>query len=364
MNSIKSGEPSVTILLGAGASKDAGLLLSADLTDELQKDARNSGEADLLRALGLILGALAFKRGVDGDKIDSRVDIETVLRVASQLADRAKHPITSFVASWHASLERLAPNGNSVVFERLVNRARQLLKDALKVPEDPSKVLYLGQLIRLETFGTAKRYPQVFTLNYDRCLEMGLKYENVPFTTGFLDGRWDRSQLERDDCLRVYKLHGSFGWVRHPETGVIYDVEASLDRADIDIASYDVEDELVFGTENKLQARQPFLWMVYRFSEAVHAAKYIVCIGYGFADAYINQILAQAMAEDPAKRLIAVGPDLTEALLEQADGLQFSPNRTSIIPEKAKPALTDTDSIRKAIQKFEKTLKDEAPFGA
>lgn len=144
---------------------------------------------------------------------------------------------------------------------------------------------------------------------------------------------------------------------------MIYDAEAALDRSDIDIASYDVEDELVFGTENKLQAKQPFLWMVYRFSEAAHAAKYIVCIGYGFGDAYINQILGQAMAEDPAKRLIAVGPELDEALLEQAEGLQYSPNRTSIIREKAKPALTDTDSIRKAIQNFEKTLRDETPFG-
>src|SRR5690606_31694133 len=136
-------EPIVTILLGAGASKDADLALSADLTDALLDDARSNGEPELLRALGLILGALAFKRGVDGDKIDSRVDIETVLRVSSQLADRAKHPLTPFVASWHASLERLAPNGNSVVFERLVNRARQLLKEQLQVPEDPAKVLYL-----------------------------------------------------------------------------------------------------------------------------------------------------------------------------------------------------------------------------
>jgi len=256
----------------------------------------------------------------------------------------------------------LAPGGNANVFDRLVNRARNLLKDALKVPEDPAKVSYLGHIVRLEPYRGSKRYPQVFTLNYDRCLETGLRYERVPFTTGFLDGRWDRAQFDQSDHLRVYKLHGSFGWVRHPETRVIYDVEAALDRTDIDIASYDVEDELVFGTENKLQARQPFLWMVYRFSEAVQSAKYIVCIGYGFADAYINQIIAQAMAEDPAKRLIAVGPDLNEQVLERAEDLQFTPNRTSIVPEKAKVALTDTDNIRKAINEFEKTLKEELPF--
>jgi hypothetical protein len=356
-------EPAVTILLGAGASKDAGLKLSAELTDELQTNVVKNKDEDLRRALGLILGAIAFRRSIEGLNVGEKTDIEIVFRIAQQLATRNTHPLASFVASWHSTLEQIAPSGNGIAFQRLMSRAREILVDALREPDDPSLLRYLANLSRLVVPSQpVNNYPQVFTLNYDRCLERGLTYERIGFTTGFRDGRWEQSEFARRDCVRIYKLHGSFGWIRHPETTILYDRDQALTRADIDIASYDTEDELVFGTDNKLRAVQPFLWMAYRFSEAVAECRYIVVVGYGFGDSYINQILSQGMAGDPSKRLIAVGPGLTEGLLEKAEGLQYLPERFRLIPETARTALLDKDSVLRMIREFDSEMRTESPF--
>jgi len=356
-------EPAITILLGAGASKDAGLKLSAELTDELHSNVLQNKDEDLRRALGLILGAIAFRRSIEGTDRHAPTDIETVLRLAQQLAVRETHPLSGFVASWHSALEQIAPLGNGITFQRLIGRARDILRDALKEPEDHARLSYLANVRRLVVPSDPQdNYPEVFTLNYDRCLELGLTYERTDFTTGFSEGRWDQTQFLKSSCVRIYKLHGSFGWVRHPENTILYDRDLALARTDIDIASYDTEDELIFGTDNKLRAVQPFLWMAYRLSEAVARSKFIVVIGYGFGDSYINQILSQGMATDPAKRLIAVGPRLSESDLERAEGLQYLPERFHLIVEPARQALMDNDTVRKKIVELSRASEEERPF--
>jgi len=316
--------------------------------------------------LGFILGGIAFRRGTDGLRINHTPDIETVLRVAQQLEERDRHPLASYVASWHSALERLSPGGNGVIFRRLMERARSILKDKLKVPDDPVRHKYLADVWKLGRPLGCAAPPTVFTLNYDLCLESALDYENKQYTTGFNDGLWTPSEFAASDRLRVYKLHGSFGWVRHPQNGFIYDRDRALQRSDIDILSADTPDELIFGTENKLKALQPFLWMVYRFYEAAIAARYIIAIGYGFNDEYINQIIGQGMASDPTKRLIVVGPGLDQSKIESAPGMSMFiyPSRTVFLSEGAKRALNELDTIVKKLTDLEAATQTTDPFGS
>ena len=90
-------------------------------------------------------------------------------------------------------------------------------------------------------------------------------------------------------------MHGSFGWIRDPESFLLYDKNEAIGRDDIHFYGDDAPDELIFGTDNKLRAQQPFLWMAHRFYDCVYSARYVVTIGYGFGDDYINQIIQQGM---------------------------------------------------------------------
>ncbi len=358
----------VVALLGAGATIDAGLLSSIDLTGALIDAIEADHEPDLQRALGLILGGIALQRGIDGAlrAIPLQPDVETVLRVAQQLELRATHPLASYVSSWSSALERLAPAGDGTVFRRLNERAREVMKERLGTPHDPARVKYLAGLCRLGFFwsdGTGRGpYPRIFTLNYDLCLETALVYEKVQFTTGFRDGLWNSGCFQQTDRVRIYKLHGSFGWVRDPQTLLLYDRDNALGRSDVLFMSDDTPDDLVFATETKLQALQPYLWLTHEFSEAVTAAKYVVIVGYNFGDEHVNQIVGQAMAVDPEKRLLVVSPNFEPSSLEHAKGITYYQERVIAIKEKAREALLDRDTVHKELNRLQAQSGADRPF--
>ncbi len=356
----------VVVLLGAGASMDAGLPSAVELQKRLVLRLQQDNEIDLKRALGLIVGGIAFQRGVEGFLESSSVDIETVLRVAQLLENRSTHPLAGYVAVWNSSLDKVSPGGDGSVFHRLNQFARDALNEWLRTPDDPIMVKYLAQIFQLRRPWARRSdnvcMPQIFTLNYDLCLEKALHYESLPFTTGFSNGLWTPKEFDRNDIVRVYKLHGSFGWVRDPRTLLLYDRDAALGRTDVEFFSGETSDELIFGVDNKLQAMQPFLWLAHQFYEAVSAATYIVAIGYRFADDYVNQIIGQAMASDASKRLLVVSPRFDTAVLEHARGMNYYPERTIPIQCTAKIALQDQDMIRSKLQELEEIRPAETPF--
>jgi hypothetical protein len=353
----------VVVLLGAGASKDAGLYLSAELTEKLFEDIEAEKETELQRALGLILGSMAFRRGREGKRMNEPVDIEEVLGIAQHLSLRNDHPLAWFVASWHSALEAIAPDGDGIIFERLIRRSHQVLHSYLRTPDEDTAVKYLAGICRLTQLDQADAPPpEVFTLNYDLCVEKALGYERIPFTTGFTEGLWTKAEFEKPDRLRLYKLHGSFGWVRHPETGSLYERNEALRRDDIDVLSGDTDDDLIFAVENKFSPRQPYLWMAHRFGEALAAADYIVTIGYGYRDSYINEIIGGAMAASPSKSLVVVGPSMLPVQLEAAMPRTFYPGRTSFVPDPAKKALLENDTIHKELIRLERTKPEASPF--
>ncbi len=352
----------VVVPLGAGASRDAGLRLAAELTQDLQADLEASKNTLLQRTLGLILGSVAFRRGFEGRMMHAPVDIESVLAIAQTLARRNEHALSAFVASWHAFLEEIGPKGNGSAFDALIREARGMLRTKLQTPSDGTALKYLESACRLSEAVFDDDSPEVFTLNYDRCVESALGYQRRKFTTGFKDGLWDPREFELPGRVRLYKLHGSFGWLRDPESGLLYDRDQALGRDDIDIFSEDTDDDLIFGADNKFSPRQPYLWLVYRFVQALERCPYVVTVGYGFRDVHINQALAQAMAADPKKDLLVVGPGLSQKDLDGPCESRFYPERTTFIGEGAKRALFEQDTILKKLRELEQARAEVLPF--
>lgn len=364
MVSVSNLSTSVVVLLGAGASKDAGLPLGLELTDELARYLQDRGDSAALDALNLIIGGLSFQGRVYGEGSFPQRDIETVLRVAQQLARRNEHPLATYVGSWHPALERLAPNGEGVVFDSLTDIAEEVIHECLKAPETKSKFKYLEELWELG-FDMGERPPpmppMVFTLNYDLLLESALQHKNRAFTTGFADGVW--SGVEFDDAarMRIFKLHGSFGWFRHEQTGVLYDRDKALDRPEITFESAGTRDEVIFATDNKLRALQPFLWMFNEFDNAVSRCHFVVTVGYGFNDEHINQIISNGMSVNESRHLVVVGPGLTELVLDRAPGFSLKPRRTHFITKGAKETLQG-DHVRKKLAEIASQTSSEDPF--
>ena len=97
----------------------------------------------------------------------------------------------------------------------------------------------------------------------------------------------------------LYKMHGSIRWERDVAGGGI-----------VRLVDNDPETpDLIFGTDYKLQYIDPYLFYAYEFRQYSLDASVILTIGYSFRDEHINGILAQALHNDPKRRIVVVTPD-------------------------------------------------------
>src|SRR5262249_52609781 len=114
---VPADQPSITILLGAGALVDAGLPTSAQLADRFHQflisrtadDDRYKNQVELHRFLD---GGIRFQRGLLAQDPSGPVNIEQLATACLRLKARLENPVTPYVSGWNQRLidfERLAP---------------------------------------------------------------------------------------------------------------------------------------------------------------------------------------------------------------------------------------------------------------
>lgn len=291
------------VLLGAGASKESGLLLaselSAHLVHKLNEDATSRGEGLVpwLRALNFTYGAMLSHSSGEGFSPLHGVNIERLVSALRLLQQRHSHEAAPFVSLWKEGVKgfrspRLPDGNHELLLESLrdalelpiKNRpkrsSRQPRKWALASPLEkqigiiareatalPSVSVFKeaeGQLLialaqHLESFkGTHHLDPigamardasgglDVLTLNYDTTIEAMAKACDVSVETGLLHWR-PGHELDFDSRgakLRLYKLHGSVDWEYLPgENAAVPPVIVERDvAADAEYADEEWED--------------------------------------------------------------------------------------------------------------------------
>lgn len=191
-----------------------------------------------------------------------------------------------------------------------------------------------------ETFQKSLNFAlRIFSLNYDLCLENNV---DCKVETGFSDDHpWDgnrfmRAEDDEETAIYLYKLHGSINW------------ERSNDQLRIS-QQQGITPDVIFGTDIKMQAIDPYLFYLYEFRKYVLAAEIIITIGYSFNDTHINDLIRQAMEYNKEKKLISVSPvtDVSDEMNRINCRLELHENNDRIIIEnkKAKDFLDNTLSV-------------------
>ena len=294
----------IIFLLGAGASAEAGIPVSAQMISRVEEQMLNDkAQRELYNHVKSAIHFSAGLKGRFGDAVP--FNIETLVNTLYELERNEEHPLYPFIASWNSRFVALAGSDFSAV-----RHFRQNILEALKkwmCPEDANKGNYYRGLVTLQK---ELNYPlHVFSLNYDLCVER-LNQTEFRVETGFEeygpDYSWDWERfvdLESGNNLSpqlvLYKLHGSINWKRNPATKELFSVEQ--------IQSVDADKmELIFGREFKLEAADPYLFFAYKFRDLSLESKLIVTLGYGFGDGHINKMLTQSLRNDPQRRLLVI----------------------------------------------------------
>ena len=295
----------IVLLLGAGASAEAGIPTSDQMIRKIEEFLVGDKEwrvfADLYNH---VKSAIYYSAGLHGrfnDKVN--YNIETLVNTLYELEKYEEHPLYPFIAAWNSRFEGLAKRG----FSQVRKFRGQILKALKKwmCPENTSSGDYYRGLATLQR---ELNFPlPIFSLNYDLCVER-LKDREFRVEAGFAgfgnEHVWDWERFEDMSAnpppqIVLYKLHGSVNWKRNDETKQLFSVEQveSVDAGRM---------EVIFGRDFKLEAADPYLFYAYEFRRYTLAAKLIVTVGYGFGDAHINKMLAQGLADDPHRQLLVV----------------------------------------------------------
>jgi NAD-dependent SIR2 family protein deacetylase len=301
--------PRTVVLLGAGASADAGLPTAQQLHTAL---------STRLPHLYVNIAGLLFP--------DEPVDVERLFRVLEylhqiELDARSTQPIlptserpeqldiARLVGTWlpdieeHLNTQRDAVGASPI--GQLIDQLWIELCDLLWLDTPVGHNLgYLGYMLRAMAGGT------IVTLNYDNCLE---RANQIGVSQRVNSGPYPGSYVpppgpDELQPTRLIKLHGSLGWQNDEKYfgGVNSLTEDSLpERVSLwRNRMFSVEPPaVIFGAGNKLRPNGPFLDMFMEFKQALKRAERLIVIGYSGGDVHVNTVIREWINSNEAPRL-------------------------------------------------------------
>jgi hypothetical protein len=359
----------ILVLAGAGLVQEAGLPTSVELAHKLKEDlleaCATQGQESLkaneavacLAALRFLVGGIRFQRGILNRDPDEEINIEQVAVAAIELQQRLRNPLAPYMSGWHdrlIDLERQNPETLRLVVDFIYSQ----LDKWLATPR-ASEVAYLARLGDLHESGVRL---DIFSLNYDLCIEKALTDSNRSFLNGFTsDAGWSPDELVSASVpIRLFKLHGSLDWIEDELYGLC-SIEFPVHSRREDLKTEGSRPLLIFGTAHKLSPREPFLTLAYHFARGTLDASVLAIIGYSFGDEHVNEIIRQAMKKNRRLRVIVVSPD-AELVIARQEFLARQPRVTSIAA-KAKVALNDSEVARR-VRDLLKEAASEEPFNS
>lgn len=340
------------ILLGAGASVEAGVPSSRAMTAKLLDIVRGR-DAVLHRALTFVTGGLQFQAGLVGGDPLVAPDVELVFATVSTLSRRSTSELAPFVSAWHEGLlaiedsdfafrldltelkaalarfvdartvqssprrnvaiqelaERIscigAQSSGSLVFSRLEREMLRGLRTACSV--DRSGVGYLAPLIDLARKQVSGLV--IATLNYDQSIEMCSEGLGCEVDTGIRSWQNEVRLESREGAILLLKLHGSLKWVLEENLKRPGNLPDVVVRAERDGDPDDLPRALVFGAGNKLRADGPFLDLLDALGRELTRANEVIIVGYSFRDDHVNAKLRAWFNGMPGRIVVVIDPD-------------------------------------------------------
>lgn len=298
----------VTFLFGAGASKDAGCFLSAEMLDSLRNDILEDEEIN--KGLGkhfidihdFVLASLSYQFTLRNPStgIQFPRNIEDFVAILNQIIDKEYIVPYPLVGNWNEKISRWE-NIDQDIFGTFRNFVEKLLITKYVKHDKDANAKVLSPIKDLICQSAEQFEIDLFTLNYDLTFE---EFFNSPTETllndGFESDRWIGNFEQKQQKLNYYKLHGSINWYLDEEESVKKNHDYGITTDPL----------IIFGSAPKMLSFDPFLFMLSKFRKKLEQSTLYIVIGYSFHDKYINNLLIQQLAMKPERKLLVVNPKI------------------------------------------------------
>ncbi|MCY1231336.1 SIR2-like domain protein [compost metagenome] len=342
-------------LLGAGASRRAGIPLASELTrcalEALeQQPGLVSNDYHIANALNFVVAAIQLHDSRNGLPVSQLVGIERLVSAVELLKDRRLLEVAPFVREWDPSVqtfdtrrqsssrsylyrdvergilqltepdstrfrvptfgtrsgtlerpfERLFADvlhrGSQDVFRSLYDWLRARVVEDVRVKSE-ADVDYLLPLLAAARGGAGV----IGSLNYDLTVETCARQNNFALNR-FVDSWEETGALtEAPESIPFLKLHGSVDWVSTDPDSLCVRIEG----ADSNLQGMPA---LVYGQREKLRSDGPFLQLIERWRAELARTKHLVVAGYSFGDEHVNALIRRWLRTKPDGVLIVIDP--------------------------------------------------------
>ena len=287
----------IMFLLGAGASVEANIPMSAKMVSEVEQLIQTEPEWIMYNDLyNYLKSSINYSEGIFG-KFNIPFNIEKLLIVMTEIEKRDTNLMYPFIGSWNIRLLDLAGSDFSKIsnFKNLIIKK---LNSWVKVSNYERDAHYYAGFVSLSN--EIGNLIKIFSFNYDLCFEKVVgKDLNVESGFDHFTREWHYSNFENEQNKHflLYKLHGSIDWQTKRES------PNKLYRSDDPVEN----PQLIFGIQNKLNSIDPYFYYTSEFRKAtLENVKLIITIGYSFADDYANNILTQALNSRDDLKILSV----------------------------------------------------------
>jgi hypothetical protein len=334
----------VIYLLGAGASKGAGLPTSFELLQRITQQINKADNPGAVSAFNEIVKVVTSK--------NKNANFEDVLSATGALAKKAESELWEFCTELReplGSIEKADPE----IFGYLHQGLFEMVWEELNVRD--RRELAKPYLRKLVSMVRSSAFPAIFTLNYDLSIEAVLEAESVPYSTGFRkpagitetylgagvqywpagyeraetrlsggDFGWTSDGEEPE--VRLIKIHGSVDWFRIASKP-IFEGGVKLSPEDRIVMSNSWPSEgglsmMIAGRNGKERLEVPFSTLLREFYLGLKKAAVLVIIGYSFSDEHINRLILDTQLHERNESfdiVVVNGPSWPESLSQQAE---------------------------------------------
>lgn len=288
-------------LLGAGASKCAGLPLMDELTRKVLSSSKLAAQdIEILNAL-----VDNFAGAMNPNIEDYLSELIDHLAIVERRIQRTATPQTIQIGTNHYP----GPALRGAVLD-----IKTAILELLRVEVDIETHREFVRAVHMDIRPGKKADNTVvdyLVLNYDTLLEDALALEKLPYADG-LDGGptgwWNPRSFERSDIVaRIFKLHGSIDWCEIPDDPLPRRIHNSLAPS---VADSDQVMIWPASTKYRETQRDPYAQLAEKFRNALRPtlSKDLVLIitGYSFGDSHINLEIDRALRESNGQLAIVV----------------------------------------------------------
>jgi SIR2-like domain len=300
-NNSNTAADELIFFLGAGASIPAGIMGVRDMTNEFLNQLQKEDHKEHLEITEDVLNTLSkWKNNNDKDQLNIELLLETIEKLENRHSDVMSLENKGNILTKFENLEK-KPNYNV--------RLSTILKQSIKkvTGKLDIEIRYLNGLLN---FMTSYKPLDIFSTNYDACIERFCTSNNKKYFDGF-EGKWKPEGFNAvDKDVRLYKLHGSITWSRS-ETGKYTRNEIAIkDTGDpqINLVTGEKEVPIILYPGRKLEYVEPVFDLLVEFKNHLTTVKYIFVVGYEFRDDHIRKLFLYAARKNSEFVLFLITP--------------------------------------------------------